>query len=119
VPPTSVVPPAAWPDSVSCAAYAPHRRLALHDRDPAGLRERRRVHEVHPLGRRRLEQPAEDRGDERRPIDRGELARDLERQRPDAGPAELGEEPAERLGERQVRREGLGRLGVTSGAFTA
>ena len=40
-----------------------------------------------------------------------ELAGDLERQRPDAGPAELGEEPAERLRERQVRRERLGRLG--------
>ena len=31
-------------------------RLALDDRDPAGLRERGRVHEVDPLGRRRLEQ---------------------------------------------------------------
>ena len=44
-------------------------------------------------------------------VERGQVAGDLERQRPDAGPAELGEEPAEDLGQRQVRRERLGRLG--------
>ena len=42
---------------------------------------------------------------------RGEVARQLDRQRPDAGPRELGEEPAERLGERQVRPDRLLRLG--------
>ena len=41
---------------------------------------------------------------------RGELAGHLERERPDARPGELGEEPSEHLGERQVRRDGAGRL---------
>ena len=41
----------------------------------------------------------------------GQLAGDLERQRPDAAARELGEEPPEDLGQRQVRRDRPGRLG--------
>ena len=78
---------------------------------PAGLGQRAGVDEVDPLGRDRLEQAAQDRRGERRGVVLGELAGDLEGQRAHAAARELGEEPAEDLGQRQVRRDGPRRLG--------
>ena len=56
-------------------------RLALDDGDPARLGQGPGVDQVDPLGDRGLEQPAQDRGGQRRPVELGELAGDLERQR--------------------------------------
>ncbi len=86
-------------------------RLALDDGDPAGLGQGAGVDEVDPLGRRRLEQAAQDRRGQRRAVVLGELAGDLERQGLDPAPRELGEEPPEDLGQRQVRGDRPGRLG--------
>ena len=86
-------------------------RLALDDGDPARLGQGAGIDEVDPLGDRGLEQPAQDRGGQRRPVVLGELAGDLERQRAHAAARELGEEAAEDLGQRQVRGERPGRLG--------
>ena len=58
------------------------RRLALDDLDPAGLRHRAGVDEVHALRRRGLEQPAQDRRDQRRGVVGRGLAGDLEGERP-------------------------------------
>ena len=85
--------------------------LALDDGDPAGLGQRAGVDEVDPLGGRRLEQAAQDGRGQRRAVVLGQLAGDLERQRADAAARELGEEPAEDLGQRQVRRDRPGGLG--------
>ena len=86
-------------------------RLALDDGDAAGLGQRPGVDEVDPLGDRGLEQPAQDRGGQRRPVELGQLAGDLERQRAHAAARELGEEAAEDLGQRQVRGDRPGGLG--------
>ncbi|HEX5827613.1 MAG TPA: hypothetical protein VFY23_08845 [Candidatus Limnocylindrales bacterium] len=86
------------------------RRLALHDLDAARLGEHARVHEVHTLLGGGLEQPAQHRRDERRGVVGRRLARDLERERPRGGAGELRREPAERLGEGEVRRDRLGGL---------
>ena len=57
-----------------------------------------------------LEQAAEHRRRQRRRVELGQLAGDLEGQRPDAAARELGEEAPEDLGERQVRRDRPGGL---------
>ena len=85
-------------------------RLALDERDPAGLGQGAGVDEVDPLHRAVLEQAAEDRGGERRAVERGEVAGDLEGQGLEAAPREFGEEAPEDLGERQVWRDRPGRL---------
>ncbi len=91
------------------------RGLALHERDAAGLGERPGVDEVDPLGRDRLEQAAQGARDERRAVVLGKLARDLQRQRAHAAARELGEEPAEDLGQRQVGGDGTRGLGRQQG----
>ena len=53
-------------------------RLALDDGDPARLGEGAGVDQVDPLGDRGLEQPAQDRGGQWRPVVLGQLAGDLE-----------------------------------------
>ena len=112
VPATVTGAAAASLDSVSWAAKAPAsgvlrsttvmpRALA---RAPALTRLTRSVVDG-------LEQAAQDGGGQRRAVVLGQLAGDLERQRPHAAARELGEEPAEDLGERQVRGDRPGRLG--------
>jgi len=93
--------------------------LAFDDGDAAGLRERACVDEIDPLGDRRLEQAAQDGRRQGRRVELGELAGDLERQRPDATTRELGEEPAEDLGEWQVGGDRPGRLRREQRRFTA
>ena len=85
--------------------------LALDHGHAAGLCERRGIHEVHPLGCDVLEEAAQRGRDERRSVVLRQVAGDLQRQRADPTARELGEEAAEDLGERQVRADGLGRLG--------
>ena len=57
-----------------------------------------------------LEQAAQDRRGQRRPVELGELAGDLEGQGAHAAARELGEEASEDLGERQVRGDRPRRL---------
>ena len=110
-PATTVVRPPVSPDTVSSDENAPAsgvlrsttvipRALA---RAPALTRLTRSVVDG-------LEQAAQHRGGQRRAVVLGQLAGDLEGQRADAAARELGEEPPEDLGQRQVRRDRPGRL---------
>ena len=111
VPATVIGAPPLSPDRLSCAANPPAsgflrsttvipRALA---RAAALTRLTRWVVDVSIIPRRTA-------AVERRRVERGQLAGDVERDRPDAAARELGEEPAEQLGQRQVRRQGPGRL---------
>jgi hypothetical protein len=81
--------------------------LPLDDGDASRLRQRACVHEVDAFGRRRLEQASEDCSGQWGGVELGEIAGDLEGQRPGAASRELREEATQHLAEREVGRERL------------
>jgi hypothetical protein len=106
-------------DRELCGERAGVRSLALDDGDPSRPRQCPGIDQVDPLRGLRLEQSPQHGAVSGDAVVLRELARDFERDRADRGAAELGEEPPEDLGERQVGRDCPGRLGVSNGALTA